>query len=122
MNKTGFLFDEHMPKIIGQLLQKLDPQIRVFRVGREPDLPKSTPDAELLLWIEHKNCWLVTDNRATMVVHLREHLQSGRHLPGIFVAAKNSNINSLVEELYLIWSASLPDEYRDQIIYLPLKH
>ena len=122
MSAAGFLFDEHIPKLIGRLLQARQPQIQVFRVGREPELPKSTPDAELLRWIERQNCWLVTSNRATMPVHLVEHLQEGRHIPGIFIVAQNIHLNSLVEELRLIWGASLPDEYRDQIVYLPLQY
>ena len=122
MSAAGFLFDEHMPKLIGRLLQEREPQIQIFMVGREPDLPKGTSDLELLHWIERKNCWLVTNNRATMTTHLLEHLQDERHIPGIFIVEKNININRLVEELRLIWGASLPDEYRDQIVYLPLQY
>ena len=29
-------------------------------------------------------------------------------------------IGSLIEELILLWGASLPSEFQDQIVYLPL--
>jgi hypothetical protein len=31
-------------------------------------------------------------------------------------------IGSLIEELILLWGASLPSEFQDQIVYLPLGH
>ena len=51
--------------------------------------------------------------------HLRDHLAAGGHVPGILVVP--FPLGALVEELILIWGASLPDEYQDQIVYLPLR-
>jgi hypothetical protein len=53
--------------------------------------------------------------------HLRDHLAAGRHVPGTLVVPFSLDIGALVEELILIWGASLPDEYQDQIAYLPLR-
>ncbi len=53
--------------------------------------------------------------------HLRDHLAAGGHVPGILVVPFPLGIGALVEELILIWGASLPDEYQDQIVYLPLR-
>ena len=53
--------------------------------------------------------------------HLRDHLAVGRHIPGILVAPFPLDIGALIEELILIHGASQPDEYRDQIVYLPLR-
>ena len=53
--------------------------------------------------------------------HLRHHLAAGRHVPGILVVPFPLDIGALVEELILIWGASLPNEYQDQIVYLPLR-
>ena len=53
--------------------------------------------------------------------HLRDHLAAGRHIPGILVAPFSLNIGALIEELILVWGASQPDGYQDQIVYLPLR-
>ncbi len=55
-----------------------------------------------------------------MPVHLREHLDQGRHIPGIFELSPSMSIGETVEELLLIWAVSDEHEYRDQIVFLPL--
>jgi len=52
--------------------------------------------------------------------HLRDYLKTGKHIPGIFITPFPLYIGSLIEELILLWGASLPSEFQDQIIYLPL--
>jgi len=64
---------------------------------------------------------LITNNRATMPVHLRAHLARGRHVPGIVQLPRRMNVSITVDDLLLIWGASLPNEFQDQIVYLPLR-
>jgi len=54
--------------------------------------------------------------------HLQDHLAAGHHIPGIFTLNANMSIGETIEELALIWGASEPDEYADQINYLPVRH
>lgn len=63
---------------------------------------------------------LVTNNRATMPVHLQAHLTQERHVPGIVQLPRRMNVGAILDDLLLIASASLPDEFQDQIVYLPL--
>ncbi len=55
-----------------------------------------------------------------MPVHLRDHLADGGHIPGIFILNPTLSIGNTIEELILIAEGSLEDEYRNQIIHLPL--
>lgn len=55
-----------------------------------------------------------------MSAHLAEHLANGRHIPGILVISPHMTVGEMVEELLLIASATLADEFQDQIIYLPI--
>jgi hypothetical protein len=64
---------------------------------------------------------LVTNNRRTMPRHLADHLAAGRHVPGIVMLDDDLGIGGNFDELLLIAGASLPDEFRDQIIYLPIR-
>jgi hypothetical protein len=91
-------------------------------IGQPDVLPKQTPDSILLAWIEEHGCLLVTNNRATMQDHLGDHLLAGRHVPGILVVPRRLSLGSLIDELLLIWGASLPNEFQDQIVYLPITY
>ena len=120
MKTPGFLIDENLPPSIAVQIQRHEPRIQVLAVGQPGAPPKSTPDRQLLCWIEENDYLLVTNNRASMPGHLRDHLAADRHIPGILVTPFPLGIGALVQELILIWGASLPDEYRDRIVYLPI--
>lgn len=109
MSAPCFLLDEHIPYALALGLHRIEPEIQILKVGRPGAPAIRTPDPDLLLWIEAHGCLLVTNNRASMPVHLHDHLTSGHHILG-----------SLIDELHLIWLASLPGEYQDRIIYLPI--
>ena len=55
-----------------------------------------------------------------MPVHLKEHIQQNKHIPGIFILNPQLTIGQNIEELLLIAEGSFPDEYPNQIIHLPL--
>lgn len=82
--------------------------------------PKKTPDPEILLWCEEYNFVLVTNNRASMPVHLVDHVAQSRHVPGIFILNPDLSIGQNINELILIADGSFDNEYQDQIIHLPL--
>ena len=64
---------------------------------------------------------LVTNNRQSMPIHLRDHLADGRHVPGILtVRQPRTDWGTVVDHLVLIWHAVRPD-FRDRIDYLPLR-
>jgi len=70
-------------------------------------------------------CFLLDENMThrairSMPMHLRDHLAAGRHVPGLLVVPQRMAPWQVSEELYLLWGASQPDEYQDQIVYLPL--
>lgn len=120
MSQPCFLLDEHIPRAVARGMERREPAVRVHVLGQSPAPSISTSDPDLLRWIEEQGCLLVTNNRSTMPIHLREHLAAGRHIPGILIVPRRSTLGMVIEELLLIWGASLPDEYRDLIVHLPL--
>jgi hypothetical protein len=92
----------------------------VVCIGDENAPPFSTPDEKILAWIEQRGYILVSRNRRTMPDHLKEHLGQGQHIPGVLLLKRRISIGALIQELLLIWHASEPDEYQDQVRYLPL--
>ena len=96
------------------------PALVVKAVGELGDPPKRTPDPEILCWCEENNFLLVTNNRASMPVHLADHIANGRHVPGIFILNSNLSIGDNLEELIIIAECYFEDEYQDTIEFLPL--
>jgi len=92
MSMMGFLLDEHIPIVIQELLKQMEPRVRVYAIGDGIAPPKGTPDPDILSWIAMHNCMLVTNNRSTMPVHLRAHLDRGQHVPGIVQLLRRMNM------------------------------
>jgi hypothetical protein len=120
MSEIKYLLDEHVNPRLRKALKRLSPDIVVWRVG-DPGAPSlGTLDPEILLWCEDHGFSLVTNNRESMPVHLREHLAAGRRAPGILTLNSNMTLSETANELVLIWGASDAEEYIDQLNYLPL--
>jgi len=122
MRQYCFLLDEHIPRAVARGIERRELMVQVHVLGQAPAPVISTSDPDLLRWIEAHGCLLVTNNRSTMPDHLRDHLAAGHHIPGILIVPRRMSLGLVIEELLLIWGASLPDEYRDLIIHLPLAH
>lgn len=120
MSNIRYLLDENVNPIFRTELLKREPELVVWKVGDPVAPPKGTPDSTTLEWCEENSFILVTNNRKSMPRHLQEHLEKGRHVPGIFELNPALSIGETIEELLLIWNASDTDEYQDMLIYLPL--
>src|SRR3990172_93648 len=86
----GFVLDEHLRgplwlAILRHNLRGGELALDVVRVGDPPDLPLAAGDASVLLWAEREARILITEDRQTMLGHLRDHLAAGHHSPGILI-------------------------------------
>jgi hypothetical protein len=115
-----YLLDEHIPNAVARALRRYEPPVVIWRIGQPGAPPIETTDPDVLIWCEAHDFVLVTNNRATMSVHLQTHLAAGRHVPGIFIINLPVSHDAMAEELWLAAHLSLEDEYRDQLRYLPL--
>ncbi|MEY2977462.1 MAG: hypothetical protein ACO31I_14310 [Prochlorotrichaceae cyanobacterium] len=115
-----YLLDEHIPPLYRTQIVRREPSLIVRIIG-DPDAPaKGTLDPAILIWCEIHNFILVTNNRKSMPKHLADHLDEGRHIPGILVIDPTQSIGQIIEELIIVAGASDDDEYHDRIEYLPL--
>jgi hypothetical protein len=110
----------HVGRRLQRALRRRSAELIVWRIG-DPGAPReSTPDPEILIWCEANNFLLVTNNRSTMPVHLRDHLEAGHHVPGIFILSESKIVGATAAELHLIWAAPAAEEHQDQIRHLPI--
>lgn len=117
---VSFLLDEHLPKWWRRELIRLQPHLVIWRVGQPPSPALGTLDPVILTWCETHDAFLLTNNRTSMPGHLADHVAKGCHVPGIFVVNPAMHILELAQELTLIEGASFPEDFRDQIQFLPL--
>lgn len=122
MSGLGLLFDEHVDLFLARAIRERQVGARVAVVGQGAAPSKSAPDPILLRWIEDHDFVLVTNNRSSIPVHLRDHLTEGRHVPGVLMLPKPGRLSplELIEELLLVAVAGRPDDFRDRIAYLPI--
>ncbi len=120
MNEIHYLVDENTTHAIGDQLRRRQPDVVVLNVGDDLAPPRGIPDPDILLWLEREGYCLVTHNRRSMPQHLQDHLAAGHHVPGIFTLRPDASIGQVIDDLLLIWGASRPGEYQDQIVHIPL--
>ncbi len=118
-----FVLDEHLRGPLWSAIVRHNSlgglPIDATRVGDPPDLPLGSDDSVILLWSEREGRILLTEDVHTMPVHLARHLQSGRHLPGIFVIGIGCSIKEILNQLELVAHAGFADDYADTITYIP---
>lgn len=120
MSAVRILLDENVDTRLLAAVRRRSSSVEISQIG-EPERPAlGTKDPELLEWCEVNQYSLVTNNRRSMPGHLTDHLAAGRHVPGIFILSEDMSFGEIVDELLLIEGASEAEEYRDQLVYLPL--
>lgn len=92
--------------------------IDVVRLGDFDDLPLGTQDPDIIRWCERHDRILVSHDRSTTPVHLRDHLAAGFHCPGI-VLVRDVNPSAVVAFLATAAHASEPSEWQDRYFYIP---
>ena len=120
MKRRCYLVDENTTPALADQLQRRQLGISVLKIGDERAPAKGTPDPHILLWLEQNEFSLITRNRKSMPRHLQEHIANGNHVPGIFVLRPGASFGSILDDLLLIWQVAGPDEYKDQIVHVPL--
>jgi hypothetical protein len=120
MSIHKYLLDEHVNPRFKRAVHQQNPEIVVWSIGDPGAPPHETPDPDILRWCEEQGFTLITNNRASMPVHLRDHLAAGRHVPGIFILNPKMTMGQTAEELAVIWGASEPEEHLDLVHFLPI--
>ena len=115
-----YLVDENLPLVYQKQLLRRKSDLIVWAIG-EPGTPsKGALDPEILKWCEHHCFMLITNNRSSMPVHLFEHLNNARHIPGILALKPSASLGAILDDLILIAEVDAFSEFCDRIVYIPL--
>jgi len=76
-------------------------------------------DPDLLERAAEEDRILVSHDRRTMLAHLRARLEAKKSSPGLFVVSQGAPLLPVVSAIVLVWAASEPSDWRDQVHHLP---
>ncbi len=120
MNEFIFLLDEHVSPALQRGLNRHYPEIPVFRIG-QPGAPSlGTLDPDILEWCVVHHAVLITNNRASMPVHLKDRIEAGKYANGIITLNDGLSLGAVIEELAAIWQATSLEDHVNLIRYLPI--
>ena len=118
-----YLIDENhrsRKRLLIAALTALDRTIDVLQVG-DPGAPAlGILDPDLLLWCQHHQRLLVTNNRASMPAHVKDHTAAGGFYWGIFQIRPWTSLGNQARALHEIWAASTAEEWIDAFVWVPL--
>lgn len=112
-----FQADADLDMAIVRGLRRLHPAIDV-QSADEAGL-RGRSDPEVLALAAQQGRMLMTHDKRTMTGHFRDFLNSEQHSPGVIVIDQSASLRAAIVALFIIWKASEPEEWRDQLIFLP---
>jgi hypothetical protein len=78
------------------------------------------PDPRVLEWAAAERRVLLTHDVNTMIGHARKMVERGETLSGLVVVHQRLPVGDVLEDLVLIATCSNPEEWIDQVQFLPL--
>jgi hypothetical protein len=113
-----FLTDEDFDGRLTSALLAALPGLDLVRV-QDVDL-MHTADEDILAWAAVAGRIVLTHDRNTMTGLASARVQASEPMPGLFVVGRRASLGRILNDLELMAAASEMDEWRDQIIFVPL--
>ena len=115
--KIRFLGDADLKFQIVRAVKRLEPSVD-FLTANQAGLA-GIKDPQVLLYAVQHGRMLVTHDRNTMQKHFWSLIKA-HDSPGIIVIPQRFPISAAANELVLMWAASKPQEWMNQIAFVPL--
>ena len=113
-----FLTDEDFDGRLSSALLTRVPGLDLVRV-QDVGL-MHTPDPDILAWAAAQGRIVLTHDRNTMTGFAIARVSAGQLMAGLFVVDRQAPRGRVLNDLEVMAAASEMDEWRDQIIYVPL--
>ncbi len=118
MNQIRYLADEDLRYQIVEAVHRLEPAIDISTV-QEMGMSGHS-DAEILEYAHQNQMILVSHDVNTLKGLAEKRIKAGQGVTGVFLVLQRMPTRPVAESLMLIWSTSMLEEWRDQIVYLPI--
>ncbi len=78
-------------------------------------------DSVVLDWAAAEDRLLLTHDAATVTRYAYERVVAGLQMPGVVEVSRMVPLGQAIDDILLLAILSKPDEWADQILYLPLR-
>ncbi|MFW6171650.1 MAG: DUF5615 family PIN-like protein [Planctomycetota bacterium] len=119
MTRPRFLADHDLNEHIVAGVLRREPAIEFVRV-RDIGMNERS-DEEILAFAQNEARLIVSHDVNTMPAAAYVRLTAGQSFPGLFMVQQTLPIRPVIESIVLSWSASELEEWKDQVVYLPIK-
>ena len=110
--------DESLHGHIVRGLRRREPSLNLVLV-EEAGLRGRT-DPEVLEWAAAEGRILITQDRQTMIGFAWDRVKAGLPMPGLIVRGKGVTIRQAIDDLLLLATCGLAEDFKDQVEHLPL--
>jgi len=111
--------DEDFNNDIVRALRRTLPDVNILGVREAGHSGRA--DREILAWAAEEARILLTHDVTTMTRHALERIARGAAMPGVIAVHQRLPIGSAVDDLVLVASCSLPEDWANQVQFLPLR-
>ena len=118
MSRPRFLADHDLNEHIVDGVLRREPALEFIR-AREVGLSER-PDPEVLAFAAENNFLLVSHDVNTMPGFAYARVTAGEPMRGLLMVNQFQPIGPVIDSLVLIWSASEAENWKDQVLFLPL--
>lgn len=112
------LADENLHRAIVRSLLRRLPHLDVVRVQ---DVGLSgADDATVLAWAASEGRLVLTHDVKTLIADAYGRVRAGLPMPGVIEISQEAPISPVIDDLLLLLTCSLPDEWEGQVLFVPL--
>lgn len=105
----------------GEILRGLRRREPTIDAVRAQDVALDAVDDDgVLMWAAEKCRILLSHDRATVPAAAWQRIANGQPVTGVLLVPDHMATAQAINELWVVWSCSQPDEWRDRVEYLPL--
>ena len=79
-----------------------------------------TPDPDILEWAAGQGRVLLSHDVSTVPPAAYRRIGDGKPMPGVFIVPDRMPIGHAIDEILFLSTDAEPDEWKDQVLYLPL--
>jgi predicted nuclease of predicted toxin-antitoxin system len=112
------LADENLDLSIVVGLKRIMADLDIVRV-QEIGL-RGISDPDLLEWAAKEDRVLITHDVNTVTASLRQRIETGLSSPGVIIVRKLAPIGQSIRDLHVMLEASMPEDLRDQVSFIPI--
>ena len=110
--------DENFNGDIVRGLFRRHPELELVRV-QDVGLMQ-TPDPDILEWAASQGRVLLSHDVSTVPPAAHQRVSDGKPMPGIIIVVDRMPLGQAIDEILFLCLDVEPDEWRDQVLYLPL--